>query len=112
MQRVVRAFPVKSKEAIVKFAEEVDEWPNEKKKAFFQNFGEVTETWHFQMIEGKPYVIGVAEGTDLEKGFERYASMSDPFSTWFKDQVKEITGVDLNGAPKGPSSELVYELRA
>lgn len=111
MQRVVRAFPVKNKEAIVNFAKAVSEWPSDDKKAFFANFGDVTETWHFQMIEGKPYVIGVAEGADLEKGFARYAAMSDNFTVWFRGQVKEITGFDLTDTPKGPVSELVYELR-
>ena len=110
MQRVVRAFPVKSREALLEFARGVDEWPDEAKQPFFDNFGGVSETWHFQMIEGKPYVIGVADGERLEQGFERYAGLKDPFSLWFKAKVLEISGADLNEEPKGPPSEMVYEL--
>lgn len=110
MQRVVRAFPVKSKEAVLEFARAIDAWPREKKQAFFNNFGAVVETWHFQMIGDQPYVIGVADGEDLEEGFVRYASMEDEFTRWFQDEVRSLSGYDLTDAPKGPVSEFLYRL--
>ncbi len=110
MQRVVRAFPVKSREAVVEFAEAVDKWPREKKQVFFDNFGHVVETWHFQLIDGRPYVIGVADGEDLEGGFERYGGMKDEFTAWFREQVLALSGYDLGETPKGPPSEFLYRL--
>ncbi|MGK7878344.1 MAG: hypothetical protein AB4426_35090 [Xenococcaceae cyanobacterium] len=114
MQRAVRAFPVKSKQAVLNFAKGVDEWPQSEKTVFFDNFVGAIETWYFQIIEGKPYVIAVVEGDDLEEGFKRYASLieTDPFASWFREQVKELTGFDLTETPKGPETELLYELHA
>lgn len=112
MQRTVRAFPVKSKQAVIDFAKGVDAWSQSEKKAFFENFGGAVENWYFQMIEGKPYVITVAEGEDLEEGYKRYAAMieTDPFASWFRDQVKMLSGFDLSETPKGPDTEHLYQL--
>ncbi len=32
-----------------------------------------------------------------------------PFDMWFKEQVREFTGVDLGQLPPGPTSELVMQ---
>lgn len=111
MQKVVRAFSVKSREALVKIAKETDVFTSEQKGVLAKNFDMTVESWYYQEIEGKPYVIGVAEGEQLDEGFESWGTSDDPFAVWFREQVKEMTGCDLSEAPKGPQKELIYELR-
>ena len=41
-------------------------------KKFFSNFNNATEDWFYQEIDGKPYVICVAQGDDLEQGYANY----------------------------------------
>jgi len=112
MERVVRAFPISSKEDLLKLAEGIDDFSPEQKRKFFDNFNDVTEDWYFQEIEGRPYVIAVAEGKRIEEGFDRYSQLNDDFSTWFKSQAKTLTGYDLDATPKGPESQHVYQFRA
>lgn len=113
MEEVVRAFPVKSKEAIVELAAEIDRKFTSKDKAILaEEFGLDCERWYYQEIAGKPHVIGVARGSTLELGFANWGKTKNPYATWFRAQVLEISGVDLAEKPKGPPTELLYELRA
>lgn len=50
MQRVVRAFPVKDRESLVRFGREIDEWSAAKKQPFLDVFGNARESWYFQEI--------------------------------------------------------------
>lgn len=109
METIARAFPVTSKKDLIAFAKEVDEWPAESKAKFRSFFGDGRERWYFQKIDGKPYVISVAE-VDRAAGFSDMATTDDAFTAWFRKRAKELTGVSLKKQPKGPSSELVYEL--
>ncbi|NND83140.1 MAG: hypothetical protein HKN50_11995 [Gammaproteobacteria bacterium] len=112
MDRIVRAFPVSSKEALMAMAEGVDKFSCDERKCFFDNFNGAVEDWYFQEIEGKPYVIAIVEGENLEQGFDNYAALQDEFSVWFKSQVKSLTGYDLSETPKGPTCEQVYRFHA
>jgi len=49
------------------------------------------------------------EAEDLEKVFETIATSKDPFMVWFKEQVKSVTGVDLEQpSDEPPSEEIVH----
>lgn len=108
MEKVVRAFPISSKENLLKMAEGVKQFSVSQKKPFFDNFGDAEEDWFYQEIAGKPYVICVAQGDDLEQGFENYQKLQDEFSLWFKAQVQDLTAIDVNKMAKGPESEHVF----
>ncbi len=49
-------------------------------------------------------VIVTLEGDDPERAFAKMMQASDPFTSWFLDQVKEIHGIDLaNGEMTVPT---------
>jgi hypothetical protein len=112
MRRLARAFPVKSREAIEEFGRAINRWNPHEKERFYAQFGGpgVRESWYFQEIEGKPYVIAVVQGDNLEHGYRYLQTSDDDFCKWFRGQVQELTGVDLTASPRGPASELVYEM--
>ena len=52
------------------------------------------------------------EADDVEKGFAVLAQSTDPFDVWFRDQVKDTTGVDLAAPPEGPPPEVLVDWTA
>ena len=108
MEKVVRAFPIKSRDALMRFSQGVEKFSSVEKAKFFDNFSNGVEDWFYQEIGGKPYVICVAQGENLEAGYVNYNKLDDKFSSWFKAQVVELTNIDVNKAPKGPGSEHVF----
>jgi hypothetical protein len=109
--QVVRAFPVKSKEAVVAFARNIEKWSDSDKEVFRRNLRGGHEDWYFQTIDGKPYVLSVFEGPQVEESFKWFATANDPFTVWFKSEVKKITDIDLDRLPKGPPTELLYHVQ-
>ena len=109
METIARVFPVKSKKDLLAFAKEVDAWPAEKKTAFRSFFGAGRERWYFQKIGGKPFVISIAD-VERPDGFADYMATDDEFTKWFRKRAKKLTGWRFKKAPKGPPSELIYEL--
>ncbi len=111
METITRAFPVRNKQALLDFGAAIDKWSRADKAEFMARFGEGgRERWYFQLIEDKPYVISVAEVVKPEQGFDFLQTSDDAFTSWFRDQVRDLTGADLSKTPRGPASELVYEL--
>jgi hypothetical protein len=51
-------------------------------------------------------VIVYLESKDMNKTFGEFAASKDPFDVWFKGELKNLTGVDLN-QPSGPLPELM-----
>src|SRR5262245_47357542 len=47
-------------------------------------------------------VLVTLEGDHPETAFAEFAKRTDPFTEWFKQQVREIHGMDLNAPPPGP----------
>ena len=64
------------------------------------------ETWFLQKTPQGDMVVVYLEATDPEKAFEELATSKEPFDRWFKDQVKTITGVDLD-QPGGAAPEQI-----
>jgi hypothetical protein len=67
------------------------------------------ESWFLQKTPQGDMVIVHFEADDVEKAFEVLAKSKDPFHVWFKEQVKSMTGVDLehpSGEP--PPEEIVH----
>lgn len=112
MERVVRAVPVSSREALQEFAQQIAKRPQEERQRFLEHFGGAVEEWYYQEIDGKPHVIAVVEGEQLSAGFAKYPSLQDPFFDWFREGVLELTGVDLREVPKAAPSEFIFRLSA
>lgn len=112
MDRIVRAVPIKSKAALIELAKNVEQRPHTEKKRFLEYFGDAMEEWYYQEIEGKPHIIAVVEGDKLNEGFALYPTLDDPYFNWFRDQVLELSGVDLREVPKAADSEFIFKFSA
>jgi hypothetical protein len=69
------------------------------------------ETWAMQETPMGSFMLVWFEG-DVEKAFGDLASDNSDFATWLRQQVKEITGVDLAAPPEGPLPEVVVNWSA
>lgn len=104
---VVRAYPLKSREALEDFVDDVHKRPAET-RAMYERL-ETREMWFVQQTDRGPIAIAVAAMRDAEKTAREYAKAIDRFSIWFKQRVQDVSGVNPNRTPLGPSTELVYD---
>lgn len=66
------------------------------------------EAWFLQKTPQGDLVTVYFETDDVKKSLEEFARSKDPFDRWFKDQVKTITGVDLEQPFEAPERILAY----
>lgn len=115
MPLIVRAFPVLpgKEEDIRRMAAEMAGPRREQAQEFYRHFGVTRESWHYQETPHGPMVIGVTEVEELDvtARAREYAESARPFDRWFKDQVKNLTGVDPDVQPLGPLSEVIFDTR-
>jgi len=104
-----RIYPARSREAVVEFADQLRARAAET-RAFYEGFDVPRETWFLQETDGGPIIIGVTAMSAPDRAQE-YADTTEPFAAWFKQRVIEVTGVDPNKTPLGPSSEQVFEFQ-
>jgi hypothetical protein len=71
--------------------------------------GLTRETWALQQTPMGSFMLVWFEAPDVEKSFTDLATSDDEFTLWFRDQVKDLTGVDLGVPPDGPPPELLVD---
>jgi hypothetical protein len=77
-----------------------------------QRLGLRKEVWAVQQApQGALFVVYFA-GDDIARAFQQFAASQDEFDQWFKRQVRETTGADLNAPPPGPMSEILSDYEA
>lgn len=109
MTLLVRAFPVRNRNDVESFTNEIRE-RGEDTRRFYTGLGVKRESWFLQETEHGPIVIGVTEvDGEIEPRAAQYAESEDRFSLWFKQRIYDLSGVDPNETPKGPPSELIFE---
>lgn len=108
----VRMYPLpRGVEPLREFAGELAKRSREARD-FYDSF-EVDESWFVQDIAGTPDAIAIASMRgDVNGNASRFAESRQPFVSWFKQRVAEVTGVDPNVTPLGPPSEQVFEFVA
>lgn len=112
MPIIVRAFPVLQgkEEDIRKLAAEMAGPRRQEAEEFYKSFAVVRESWHYQETPHGPMVVAVTEVDDDPNVLAReYAESKRPFDRWFKDQVRNLTGIDPDVQPLGPPSELIFD---
>src|SRR5262245_2419814 len=57
-------------------------------------------------------VLVTLEGDHPETAFAEFARRTDPFTVWFKQQVRESHGMDLSAPPPGPMPQQVIDSHA
>jgi len=69
------------------------------------------EVWAIQTTPMGELFVVFFQAPDIPGAVGQFVGSRDPFDLWFKEQVKDATGVDLNVPPPGPLSDVlsVYE---
>ena len=111
MPLIVRTFPVLpgKEEDIRKLAAEMAGPRREEAAEFYKSFAVTRESWHYQETPHGAVVIGVTEIADPVAKGQEYAESNRPFDRWFKDQVRNLTGIDPESQPLGPPSEVIFD---
>lgn len=77
-----------------------------------RRIGIVKESWFLQHLEHYDVLIGYMESPNFAESLQQFAQSRDAFDLWFKSQMSEVTGVDLNNPPPGPLSEQLSRYEA
>lgn len=111
MKLVVRAFPVLAgKETeLHEFASTLKSDCKTQASEFYCKYGINRECWYKQELGGKLWVIAVTMLEAAEPVFSNASAATQEFDTWFKDKVLEISGIDIHEAPKGPTSQCIFD---
>ena len=109
MPMLVRAFPLMKPMADVEaFAASLRGERGAEAAAFYRQFGVTHESWHVQQTPTGPWLISVTKLDNPAEAAPRYAASSMQFDTWFKDQVRSLSGVDPDAQPLGPPTTEVF----
>jgi len=71
--------------------------------------GVTRETWALQETPMGSFMLVWFEAPDIEKAFMDLATTDNEFTTWFRGQVKDLTGVDLGAPPESPPPEVLVD---
>jgi hypothetical protein len=70
------------------------------------------ESWHLQQLpDGGGLLILSCEGPDLAATFADYAAADGAYERWEKQEIRELTGVDLGQPLHGPAPETLVDWR-
>jgi hypothetical protein len=107
------AFPVLpgKEDAIRSFTKEVFGSRLEQFNMLQAKSGITRETWTLPPTPMGSFVLVWFEG-DVEKAFADLGADTDEFSTWFRGQVKDSTGVDLAISDGAPPPEVLTDWSA
>lgn len=77
--------------------------------AMMKRFGvSRSRTWFEKTASGE-FAFILHEGSAPDRMMRELAKANDPFCTWFKSQIKEVHGIDMNSP--SPASPAAVELR-
>jgi hypothetical protein len=109
MSLLVRAFPVVcDRREVEKFAAEMRSRADDVRR-FYESFGVKRESWFYQDTPHGALVISVTDVADVETAGKEYAQTTEHFAAWFKNRVKELSGIDPNEQPLGPPTEMIFD---
>jgi hypothetical protein len=74
--------------------------------------GVTKEEWSLQASPMGSLILVRFECNDIEKSFVRLAASTDTFDVWFKERVKEVSGVDLSAPSDAPPPEIILNWSA
>jgi len=108
MQPFCGAFPVLpgKSEAAKEFANSVATTRRKEYEDSLKRQGITREAWFLQKTPQGDMIVVYFEAADVKKAFEAQAKSQTPFDRWFKEQVKAVTGVDME--QETPPPEMIY----
>ena len=77
-----------------------------------QSVGIAKEVWAIQQTPQGDMFVAYMVGDDIAESFRQVAASQTEFDRWFKRQLQETTGADLNTPPPGPISEILVDTMA
>jgi len=77
-----------------------------------RTIGITKELWFLQGTPNGDFFVTYMESADFGKALGMFATSRGTFDVWFKRQLADVTGVDLNEPPPGPLSELLSHYEA
>jgi len=94
-----------------RFLEELEQQRKADYAASEERLGITKEVWALQAGHDGDRFVVFFQSNDIGGAVRQFIGSKDGFDLWFKDRVKESTGLDLNVPPRGPLSEIlsVYE---
>jgi hypothetical protein len=113
MQLAVRAFPVRPgyEDKAHHVARQMQGQRAAEAADFYRRHGVVRETWHTQETPSGLWIIAVSQfdGKPIDEAAREYAASQAPFDSWFKDQVRALTGIDPDTTPLGPPTTCIFD---
>lgn len=112
MNTIAVAFPLLpgKREALSTFAQTL---MTERKADFERSQVSVSrESWYVQPTPVGDLIIAYFEAPDIAAVFEGLAISEEPFDIWFRDQIQNVTGVDMSKPPEGWSERIFNWERA
>jgi len=113
MEYALFALPIQSgkTDAARTFQRELEGQRKAQYAASEQRLGITKEVWALQQTPMGDFFVVFFQSDDIGGAIKQFVGSQDEFDQWFKRQVRETTGVDLNVPPPGPLSDIlsVYE---
>jgi len=94
------------------FLQEVDGSRLQELAACGQSVGIDREVWAIQQTPQGDMYVAYITGENIAQAFREFAASQSEFDRWFKQQLQETTGADLNTPPPGPISEILADTMA
>ncbi len=77
-----------------------------------KRLGVTREVAYLQQTPQGDMAVVYMEAQDIAAMLQGLGSSQEPFDVWFREQVKDIHGVDLAQPPAGPLPEAIVDWRA
>src|SRR5687767_4346229 len=61
-----------------------------------RRIGIAKELWYLAAVPSGDQLVGYMEAEDFASAVTQFSASQDPFDVWFKQQMANVTGVDLN----------------
>jgi hypothetical protein len=66
-----------------------------------QRIGITKELWYLATLSTGDQLVGYMEANNFGEAVAQFSASTDPFDLWFKKQMADVTGMDLNNIPPG-----------
>ena len=73
-----------------------------------QRLGIGLQDWYLQGGPCGDIVIVSITADDPDRAMRQLAASEEPFDCWFKDQVLQLSGINLSKARGGPMAQHIY----
>jgi hypothetical protein len=72
-----------------------------------QRIGIEKELWFISDLGEQELLVAYMESGDFGRAFEQFVASREPFDLWFKEQLANVSGLDLNDPPELQMPELL-----